>query len=258
MPLESGSSPKTVSRNISELHQGKTYAHTAAKFGKTRASKQSIAIALNQARKSRQFGGSTNPSGFNMAKAPKVGMTGPSAYPARAMERSMIRGALLTATPGRADAHRTNVSSGSYVIPADVVSGRGQGNTLAGASILHNMFGMGPYGEAKSGPFGTPATKLKIGRGPAMPKAPKLQNIMAASGGGKEGSDQTIGQPVPVNLSGGEVVVPPEALIATFRRVFPGKNYSLKQIHEMMDRWVLNERATHRKTLGKLPPPAVD
>jgi hypothetical protein len=52
MPLRKGRSRKTVSTNISELHHGKTFAHTRKKFGKRRANKQAIAIALNTARKS--------------------------------------------------------------------------------------------------------------------------------------------------------------------------------------------------------------
>ena len=197
---------------------------------------------------------------FNMASAPHVGMTGPAAYPARSMMRNMTRGALLTPTMGRADAHRTFVPSGSYVIPADVVSGRGQGNTIAGAGALHQMFGMGgPYGAGKAGPYGGGAAHFKAGKAPQMPKPPKIQtSILSASGGGKEGADENLGAPVPVNLSGGEVVVPPENLLSTFRRIFRGKNYTLKQIHAMMDQWVLDERKQHRKTLAKLPGPAKD
>ena len=51
MPLKRGSSQKTVSSNIRELHGGKTYARTAAKFGKEKANDQAIAIALSEARK---------------------------------------------------------------------------------------------------------------------------------------------------------------------------------------------------------------
>lgn len=51
MPLKHGSSRKTVSANISELHGGKTYAHTKAKFGKKRADKQAVAIAMHEAGK---------------------------------------------------------------------------------------------------------------------------------------------------------------------------------------------------------------
>ena len=53
MPLKKGSSRKTISENIREFSGGKTYSHTAKKFGKAKARKQAIAVALNQARKSK-------------------------------------------------------------------------------------------------------------------------------------------------------------------------------------------------------------
>jgi hypothetical protein len=52
MPLKRGKSKATVSSNIRELHSGKTFAHTKAKFGKAKANKQAVAIALSTARKS--------------------------------------------------------------------------------------------------------------------------------------------------------------------------------------------------------------
>lgn len=57
MPLTPGASRAAISQNIRELHTGKTYAHTAGKFGKERANKQAVAIALNEARKSHNSGG---------------------------------------------------------------------------------------------------------------------------------------------------------------------------------------------------------
>jgi hypothetical protein len=54
MPLRKGRSNKTVSANISELHQGKTYQHTKQKFGKKKADAQAVAIALQKAGKSRK------------------------------------------------------------------------------------------------------------------------------------------------------------------------------------------------------------
>ena len=54
MPLLKGKSQKTISSNISELHGGKTYAKTAKKFGKKKAQKQAIAIAMSQAKKSKR------------------------------------------------------------------------------------------------------------------------------------------------------------------------------------------------------------
>ncbi len=52
MPLKPGTSNATVSKNISEFHGGKTYNHTKAKFGKARADKQAVAVALSEKRKS--------------------------------------------------------------------------------------------------------------------------------------------------------------------------------------------------------------
>lgn len=53
MPLLPGTSQKTVSKNIRELHTGKVYAKTKAKYGAGKANKQAVAIALNTARKSK-------------------------------------------------------------------------------------------------------------------------------------------------------------------------------------------------------------
>jgi hypothetical protein len=52
MPLKKGTSNKTVSSNIRELHGGKTYARTRAKLGKAKANKQAVAIALDKKRRS--------------------------------------------------------------------------------------------------------------------------------------------------------------------------------------------------------------
>ena len=52
MPLKKGTSKATVSQNIKEFHTGKTFAHTAQKFGKKRANAQAVAVALSEARKS--------------------------------------------------------------------------------------------------------------------------------------------------------------------------------------------------------------
>jgi hypothetical protein len=51
MPLRKGKSKKTISGNISELHKGKVFAKTKKKFGKKRANKQAIAIAMRKAGK---------------------------------------------------------------------------------------------------------------------------------------------------------------------------------------------------------------
>lgn len=52
MPLTKGKSKKTISKNIEEFHKGKTYEATKAKFGKEKADKQAVAVAMATARKS--------------------------------------------------------------------------------------------------------------------------------------------------------------------------------------------------------------
>lgn len=153
------------------------------------------------------------------------------------LQRKVTRGAILSAVPGRTDAHFTHVPSGSYVVPADIVSGRGEGNTIAGAEALQKLFKMPPYG-------GTP---MKMGKGPGVPGRgtfPKIKKRFAAGGA----PDPNTGKPVRVNLAGGEIVVPPENLMAA---VHP----DLKTAHEIMDKWVLDERKKLRKTLARLPGP---
>lgn len=53
MPLSPGSSPAVVSKNIKEFHGGPTFQKTADKFGKDRANKQAVAVALHSADKSK-------------------------------------------------------------------------------------------------------------------------------------------------------------------------------------------------------------
>jgi Family of unknown function (DUF6496) len=158
-------------------------------------------------------------------------------------DRQLMHGPILSAVAGRTDAHRGAVPSGSYVIPADVVSGRGQGNTIAGSNVLSRMFKMGPYGSSGGA----------IHPGRSMPHAfpaPKMQQIMARGGKAKD-KHRHVGKPVPVNLAGGEFIVPPANLMQV---VHP----NLDTAHKIMDQFVLNERKKLRKTLGKLPPPIKD
>lgn len=53
MPLAKGRSQKVISSNIAEFHTGKTYANTAAKFGRKRANAQAVAAAMRMAGKAR-------------------------------------------------------------------------------------------------------------------------------------------------------------------------------------------------------------
>lgn len=287
MPLKPGSSSSTIGTNIKEFHTGKTYAHTKAKFGKEDADKQAAAVAMSEAR-GRAFGGvapmmaqAFNPTmgvGANpaiaqqqmnpainqpmnptMPQTPTNGVAGgvmptpmmlpqmgmPQQMPGPAGARpfnqgggvaspiKMTKGPIVSAVPGRTDRHFTHVPSGSYVIPADIVSAHGEGNTLAGIHTLHNLFKMGE-----------PNTSGHT----HVPNVPKLA---------KGGHVSHVGRPVPVKLAGGEIVVPPENVLETMKRICK-KNMTLAECHKAMDQWVVNQRKKLRKTLAKLPGPARD
>lgn len=68
-------------------------------------------------------------------------------------------GGMVGATGGREDALPVSVPSGSFIIPADVVSALGQNNTLSGIKNLEKMFG--PSHKAAGGP----ATPIQISDG---------------------------------------------------------------------------------------------
>lgn len=92
---------------------------------------QAVAAALNVARKHRDSGGQVTKH-----------HTGP----------------IHSSVAGRTDHLPLTVPSGSYVIPADIVSGMGEGNTIAGFKHLRRMFGGTPYkgGDSPYGQSGSP------------------------------------------------------------------------------------------------------
>lgn len=57
-----------------------------------------------------------------------------------------VTGPLDAPTPGRTDTLPISVPHGAYVLPADVVSAIGQGNSQAGAHALNRLFGAPPPG----------------------------------------------------------------------------------------------------------------
>ena len=69
-------------------------------------------------------------------------------------------GPIHSSVAGRTDHLNMHVPSGAYVLPADIISGMGEGNTIAGFKHAKRMFGgiprgqgAAPYGHA-GGPYG--------------------------------------------------------------------------------------------------------
>lgn len=142
MPLHKGSSRKTISSNISELvHSG-------------RPQKQAIAIALKTARETRAIGG----LGPSKPSTPRV------SAPAKPAVSKLHVGPIHSPVAGRTDHLPMHVPSGSYVIPADIVSALGEGNTMAGFRAVKTMFSKAPAGAfAQGGSTGEPVPIVAAG-----------------------------------------------------------------------------------------------
>ena len=180
--------------------------------------------------------------GFDMAHGPNLR---PPMYE-RQEDRQLHVGPILSNVPGRTDNHRGMVPSGSYVLPADLISGRGQGNTMAGMNIFQRAFKLGPYGSSMP----------SMGHHSNMPRPPRPMGVMASGGSAADGDSS--GNLVPVDLAGGEAVIPPENLMQGIHDMLGYRPQNLDHAHRIMDALVLQERAKLVKTLAKLPGPAKD
>lgn len=194
--------------------------------------------------------------GFNMASSPHLS----PGWQAKSEIKGMMHGPILSNVPGRTDNHAARVPSGSYVLPASHISSMGQGNSVAGLSAAHSMFGSG-------GPYGAGVTKLGHGHGAPSIKPPSagkfstggrlwpsthgssvlsLPMFNRSEGGPRGHGNHT---PVDVMLSGGEYVIHPDVVRAI------GKG-SLKNGHAVLDAYVMHARKKEIETQRKLPPPA--
>lgn len=136
----------------------------------------------------------------------------------------VYHGPLKAAIPGRTDRLPIHVYSGSYVLPADIVSSLAEGNTDAGYEVIQRMID-----EAKS----------KGGRVGMQQKY------------GLHGHYHEPRSVVPCIVAGGEYILTPEEVEAF-------GDGDLNAGHKALDAFVKAQRKKHIKTLQKLPPPAKD
>jgi len=83
-----------------------------------------------------------------MNRAARGGRQLPDDYQFRGDEPYTI-GYIHSPVPGRTDKLPSTVPAGAYVIPADIVSGFGEGNSVAGGHFLEKLFHSGPYGAPR-------------------------------------------------------------------------------------------------------------
>jgi hypothetical protein len=144
------------------------------------------------------------------------------------------KGYLHGPTAGRADDIMTQAPAGSHVIPADVVAGFGEGNSMAGANAWTKMLQMGPGGipmpQSSGRRMGMPA-----------PPAPYREPSQKARGGAQ--ADMR-----PVALSHGEFVVTPEQVLAL------GQG-DMEKGHAILDKIIVESRKEIIAQMSKLPKP---
>lgn len=151
----------------------------------------------------------------------------PSFKPPKPVHVGMIH----SATPGRTDRLPMAVPKDSYVIPADVVGGMGQGNSTAGSKIINDMLHPHRMKLRLVGARHKPATVFG-GHPHAM-----------ATGGSAPDSE-----PVDIIAAGGEMVVPPDD-------VFAVGGGDMKEGHRIMSQFVTNARQQIARRMLRLPEP---
>ena len=183
-----------------------------------------------------------NDVAWALQTARKVGPIHPPHAHAHPIHKAHLThtGPLRSHVAGRTDHLPSQVPNGSFVLPADIVSGLGEGNTEAGFKIAkrmfegaHREFGGLPY-AGENGPYG---------QGGGLPYAIKGH----ASGGDVEADQQA----VRVAVAGGEhVLAPHEVAFAGLGDTEAG--------HKALEAFVLRQRAKLIKTLKGLPGPKND
>lgn len=216
MPLRPGKSREIVSSNIKEMVAS---GHPQA---------QAVAASLHNADKYSEGG---------IANAAKGGVFGSLSFkPPHGLARTtepmgggfphvkapVVSGGFLHSTvPGRTDRLATRVRSGSHIIPADVVSSLGQGNSIAGARHLDmTMRALPTPGFAQGGSPHQSHPHRRL----------------------------THKDHEPVLLAGGEYVIEPEEVL----KIGGG---DAKKGHDTLDKMIVRVRRKEAHKMLKLPGP---
>jgi hypothetical protein len=158
---------------------------------------------------------------------------------------------------GRTDTLPINVPSGAYIVPADVTSGLGAGNSAAGAKMLDSFFNRGPLGIPvmhSHGGFGGPrqirmgVAKLPLGSSTGSALTKTKSPSFADGGYAHGGMHAAPPGHTPIVAASGEYVINPAHVL----RIGRG---SLQRGHDVLDELMKILRAKQIRTLRALPPP---
>lgn len=163
------------------------------------------------------------------APAPPSAPSAPKPPEARELQKLHV-GPIHSTVAGRTDHLPVHVPSGSYIIPADIISSMGEGNSMAGFKVAKRVFSGVPY-SGEGMPY-------RQNGGPYGAELPKK------AGGGATGG-------VACLLAGGEYAVAPHEV------QYHGGG-DIKAGHLALDDFVKQYRAKSIKTLKGLPGPKRD
>lgn len=161
---------------------------------------------------------------------------------------------------GRTDKNNVAVGAGSYVLPADVVSGLGEGNSLAGAKVFSSILQSMPWGI-------TPPRSIASHHFPSPPHDPSLMDnqrppISPTLADGGDPGDEA--KQVPIQSADGEIILSPTDVFRV------GQHYSsqrdlenypeshkriMRRGHRVLDGFVKEVRGRTIKHLKSLPGP---
>ena len=264
MPLKKGSSQKTVSSNISEMmHSGhsqdqsiaaalntarNTKAMGGGLYANIHAKRERIAKGSKERMRKPNSKGAPTAGAFKAAAKtvrPAKAEGGPFADMSydkgdmsytksdpKFMMNKVHEGPIHSPVAGRTDHLPMNVASGSYVIPADIISAMGEGNTMAGFKVARKMFSSQPYMVNEKQPYDSAEQPYSEG---------KPYGARAAGGAA----------PVEIVAAGGEYVISPKDVL----KLGGG---DMDHGHDSLDEFVKSYRQKTIHTLKKLPGPKKD
>lgn len=186
-----------------------------------------------------------NRGGTPLSRIKAYARGGPGSAPWNVRQSSHPKqpaGMIKSDIPGRTDKLNMSVPSGSFIMPADIPSALGEGNTMSGEKILGAMFKSGPYGPPSTQSISGKLPKAKSGMS-RIPKMGPLRKTKFADGG--ETTD------VPIVAAGGEYILYPE-------QVREAGHGDLEAGHKVLNNLVLNIRKRNIRTLSKLKPPKMN
>lgn len=253
MPLLPGKA--NIGANIKELTE-----HGS----RPRSHEQIVAIAMANARRHPRADGGTTPDIANAVRIAHraVGGYTPPAPPYN--ERSAMH-EMADAKPygftagvglGRHDKNDVSVGSGSYVLPADVIAGLGDGNSLAGANVWNQILGsMAPYGATPpklAGRHAPPAPPHDSYLAQGM--MPEGQMHFAAGGETPEVPE------VPIRSADGELILSRDDVLRVGQHYAPDREQGderamMRRGHRVLDGFVKHIRGDTIRHLKSLKGP---